>query len=178
MNHITLSWKERLMLSNQLKILEKLYPEETEDLAKYRQAIEKGYELHYDDAPNIYPDGECLPPEQCQEVLDILDMYRALTHSYQKLEKPVIEESNIEFPGFDGNNETEQMAYAGYFMNTLGRFEELRDDSEYGDYNSHMQMLPVYGRMLEIWRGYGDERFNLSEEQIKRILDAMAWRET
>lgn len=176
MDHVKLSWKERLMLSNQLKILEKLYPEEAEDLAKYRKAIDEGYELHYGDAQHICPDKECLPAEQCQEVLDILDMYRALTFSYQKLKKPRIEVSEIEFPGFDGNNETEQMAYARYFIHTLGRFGELREDSEYGDYNSHMQMLPVYGRMLEVWRGYDKGRFELSEEQIQEVIDAMAWK--
>ena len=64
-------------------------------------------------------------------------------------------------------------------MNTLGRFDELRENSEYDDYNSHMQMLPVYRRMLEVWRGYGSkERVKLSEEQIKEVLDAMAWRES
>ena len=171
MDKIEFSWKERLMLSNQLRILEKLYPEETKDLAKYRMAIEEGYELHYSDAPHIYPDNECLRAEQCQEVVDILDMYRALTFSYRKLEKPEIEESDIEFRGFDGNNEAAQMVYARYFMNTLGRFEELRDDS-HSPYNSHSQMLPAYGRRLEVWKGFGDKRFELSEEQIKKVVEA------
>ena len=39
--------KERLALSYQLKILEKLYPEDQEYYANHRKAIEDGYELHY-----------------------------------------------------------------------------------------------------------------------------------
>lgn len=172
MDHVKLSWKERLMLSNQLRILEGLYPEEAGDLANYREAIEKGYELHYGDASHIYPDDECFPAGQCQEVIDILDMHRALSTSYQDLKKPLIEESDIKFCGFDGNNESSQMAYAGYFMNTLNRFKELRDYSDYSDYNSHSPTLDFYRRMLEVWRSYGDKRFNLSDEQIKKILEA------
>ena len=43
-----LSRLDRLFLSNQLRILEALYPEEANDLARRREALECGYEMLYD----------------------------------------------------------------------------------------------------------------------------------
>lgn len=39
---------ERLILSNQYSILEKLYPEEAEHYHLQKKIVENGYSLHYD----------------------------------------------------------------------------------------------------------------------------------
>lgn len=165
-----LTRKERLFLSNQLKILEKTYPDEAEYYAKHRKAIEMGYSLHYDGvAEHLYNE---MSEEECREVINILDMYRALTFSYKNLEdKSGIEERRIEFPGFDGNNETDQMAYTEYFINDLNRFDELRDNSEFPDYNSHCPMLDKYRKMLKSWEE-SSNKHNLTKSEIIRILEA------
>ena len=98
--------KERLILSNQLKILEKLYPEESDYYAQHRKALEEGYALQYKLLfENIYDE---MSVEECKEVLSVLDMYRAITFSYQKLaDKAELENHhNLKFSGFDGNTET------------------------------------------------------------------------
>ena len=75
------SRKERIILCNQYLILEKLYPEDAEDYAQTRKALEHGYALHYSDlAENIYEDE--LSEQECQEVLDILNMYSFVTSAY------------------------------------------------------------------------------------------------
>lgn len=165
-----LSLKDRLIISNQLKILEKLYPDEASYYAAQRKAIENGYKSHYDDLVNYFSDE--MPEEDSREVVDILDMYRALTFSYQKLgDTSGISEASIRFRGFDGNNESSQLVYAGYFIIDLERFEELKYGQKYPDLNSHAPMLDKYRRMLTIWNDL-ENRFELSKEQIITILQA------
>jgi len=164
-----LSLKERLIISNQLRILEKLYPEEAKELASHRKAVEHGYKLHYKWlVQNFYDE---MSEKECAEVIEILSMYRAITFSYNNMEdKSELEEVDIKFQGFDGNEETNQFAYAQYFVIDLGRFQELAYNGEYTDFNSHCPMLDEYRRMLEVWNTC-EHKNKLTKEQIKRILD-------
>jgi len=107
--------KERLTLSFQLKILEKLYPEDKEYYANHRKAIEDGYELHYDWITEHLSEG--LTSEECTFVLDVLDMYAAFHFSFKQLKSPTkLTEKAVIFPRFDGNNESMYMAYTNYFI--------------------------------------------------------------
>jgi len=159
---------ERLLIVNQFKILENLYPDEAKYYAQQRKAVEYGYTLHYDvvfDA--LYNE---MSQSDCQEVLDILSMYRALTFSYQALSnKKGIEEDNIRFEGFDGNEETSQYLYAKYFILDLERFDELTYGEKHPEFNSHAPKLRRYREMLAVWRSYTDNH-NLNKEQIINIL--------
>ena len=167
-----LSKKDRLIIANQLKILEKLYPEEADDYVKHRMAIENGYKLHYSWLLAHLSDE--MSEEDCREVLDILNMYRALKFSYKELDdKSGIDEKKIRFAGFDGNMEGNQYYYTNYFIIDLDRFNELRDGSEYPDFNSHHPMLEKYKKMLGVWNGFQDEdKFHLDKERIERVLRA------
>lgn len=159
---------ERLMLSNQYKILEALYPKEAKDYARRREAIERGYELNYDwDLDYIYDGNDVMTKEECQEVFKVLGLFSALKHSYEKLaDKSGIDERDIKFPGFDGNNETKQMAYARYLVEKEQRYGDLK----IGDaYNSHFPSLGRYRAMVEVWEGIED-RYQLSKEEILRIV--------
>jgi uncharacterized protein len=170
MDKMDLTKKERLIIANQLKILEKLYPEEAEYYAQQRKAVEYGYALHYEDVFEGLYDG--LSEEECKEVLDILSMYRALTFSYQRLDdKTGVEESALHFKGFDGNEETRQYSYAQYFIMDLDRFSELTYGSDHPDFNSHWPMLERYREMLNVWKGYRNNH-QLNKEQILTILGA------
>ncbi len=167
-----LTKKERLILSLQLRVLEKLYPEEEQDFAIQRRALEDGYALHYEWMTNQFSDE--LSVEQCREVLEILDMFRALTFSFARAEENNHELRNlrrqdIKFRGFDGNNETAHMGYVQYFILDLKRFQELVGEGGFDDFNSHQPMLDTYREMLGVWRQY-ENRFELSIEQIEKIL--------
>lgn len=162
---MNLDIKERLFLSFQLKILEKLYPEEKEYYANHRKAIEDGYELHYSWITEHLSEG--LTSEKCKLVLDILDMYSVIFRSFKGLENPTkLTKKDIIFQGFDGNKETMFMAYTKYFIEDLDRFEEIRKTTK-GYYNSHFPMIPKYEKMLIKYKDYvKGYNYNLSEEQI------------
>ena len=157
-----LSVKDRLILSNQYLILEKLYPEEAAEFANDRKAIENGYTLHYRDITGRF--GEELPEPNCQHVYNILEMYRALTFGYQELEnKEGIEERNLKFPGFDGNNETDLFSYCTFLITDKGLYQELE-----GDLNSHMPMLDIYDKMLNEWEK-SPNKMKLTRDDIIRL---------
>ncbi|MCK5270228.1 MAG: YfbU family protein [Sedimentisphaerales bacterium] len=163
-----LSKKERLIIVNQLKILEKLYPEEAKEYSNHRKAIEQGYKLHYSWLTEWLYDE--MSEDECKEVLSILEMYRAITSSYRSAEdKQGLEESEIKFPGFDGNEESNQFGYTLYFIVDLGRYDELRGDAEYPDFNSHRPKLKKYKKMLEIWNKY-ENKHSLTITKIKELL--------
>jgi len=145
-----------LILSNQLKILERLYPEEADAYANQRKAVEEGYSFHYPSLmDHIYNE---MTVEECREVLDILQMFSTIKISFEDLDdKSDIKENRIRFAGFDGNNETRQMIYARYFIVDLERYDELRSGSQYSDYNSHSPSIDRYRRMLKVWEEYPNQ---------------------
>jgi uncharacterized protein YfbU (UPF0304 family) len=165
--------KERLQFSYMLKILEKLYPEEQEYYATNRKAIEEGYELHYSWLTEHLYDG--LTKEECREVLDILEMSRAIIFSFKAIKEPKeLKEEDVMFKGFDGNNETMLMAYAEYFIEDLGRYQELKE-SNGGYYNSHFPTIDRYRAMLHSWNQIAqDEKYKMSENVIKELLN-ISW---
>ena len=158
---------KRYELINQLLILEKLYPEEADYYARNRKALENGYELHYSWLTENISDG--LSEEECKEVLDILDMYRSITFSWQRLHEGEELPEKLKFRGFDGNNETALMSYVQYFVIDLERFDELTYGEEHPYFNSHCPMLDKYRRMLSVWKKYD---FDLTEEQIASVMEA------
>ena len=164
-----LTKQERLLFSNQLMILEKLYPDEAKYYAQHRKSLEDGYSLHYDWMFEHICDE--LSIDECKQVLHILDMYRAITFSYDKLEdKSAIESlSGLKFRGFDGNYETALMSYTKYFIMDLERFQELKYGQEVPDLNSHTPMLASYLKMLAEWKKF-EGGTDLSADEIKHII--------
>lgn len=169
---LNLTVKERLVLVNQYRTLAALYPDERHHYLRHVEALESGYELHYRELTVRFADG--LSAEDSREVLDILDMYSDLRFSFGHLkDKTGIEEFEIEFPGFDGNNESERMAYARYFTIELDRFNSLHSGIKKHGLNSHMPTLNIYRRMLPVWRERRKAEIPpLSAVDIRAILDA------
>ncbi len=166
--------KERLNLSFQLKILEKLYPEDKESYANQRKAIEDGYELHYEWITEHLSEG--LTSEECTFVLDVLDMYAAFHFSFRQLKNPIkLTEKSVKFPGFDGNNETMFMAYTKYFIEDLERFSEIKESTN-GYYNSHIQMIPKYRNMLVKYREFKQPyTYELTEDQVFELVNTRGY---
>ncbi len=163
---MNLTKKDRLSLVNQYLILEKLYPEDADYYAKTRKIFEEGYTLHYDDAFRGLDDE--LSEDDCSFVIDTLDMYDALQHAYKRLsDRSNIDENRLKFPGFDGNNESQYLAYARFFIEDLGRFEDL---DMYG-FNSHMPSIDRYRRMIAAWNSSSD-RYSLTKDDIERIINS------
>ncbi len=161
-----LNEKERLILFNQYRILEKLYPEEEKECQNAQKILAEGFEIEYDSLVEFMSDG--IPIDICKEVIDILQMYRSLYGSYHELsDKTGIDKDNVIFQGFDGNEETEHFIFACFYLEDLGRFSEFKDV----EINSHSNRLYKYLPMLNEWRKYG--RYDtLSKEQIIKIISA------
>lgn len=162
--------KERLQLSYTLKILEKLYPEDSDYYARHRKAIEDGYELHYEWITEHLSEG--LSSEECSFVLDILDLYSTMHHSFKQFKDTEnISETDVIFKGFDGNKETMYMAYTKYFIEDLDRFSDIKDATK-GYYNSHSRKVPKYKAMVEKWMNLEtDNKFILTKDQILEIIN-------
>jgi uncharacterized protein YfbU (UPF0304 family) len=156
---------ERLTLANQYQILAALH--EDEKYARMAETLRDGYEWLY----SQYFDqlSSNLPEHQAEHVLAILGIYSDLKDSYAKLDdKSGIEESQIIFPGFDGNNEVELLGFSGAlrkhdrFSSTIG--EHVR--------NSHMPTTEIYQRMINCWRELGQPNYPYDKQTIQEILAA------
>jgi len=161
-----LSKIERWMLSNQYQILEKLDPEQAKHYANAREVIENGYTLEYEWISQYIMDE--FPVEGCTEVLDILDMFQSLKFSYDELDdKSGIKEASVRFQGFDGNHETNHMAYARHLVEDEGKFDVL----QIKNFNGHFPSLDRYLWMVEEWNKSAD-KFRLTKDDIIRITSA------
>ena len=95
------------------------------------------------------------------EVLEIYEMFQALNRSYAALpDKSGIEESQITFAGFDGNNEDEHLRVAH-------KLALCHRDIQ--AFNSHIPVLAGYRMMLQTWR-LSQDKENLTKKEILRII--------
>lgn len=171
-NDIKLTRKDRAMFIYLFKIL-KNQGDDDYDYDNMIKALQNGFQNHYSDVFECLYDEE-LSAEECREVLEILEMYRGITYSYNALkevgQQGKLTDKDIRFKGFDGNNETKQMSYACYFIIDLDRYEEIENLAN-GYYNSHYPMLSKYRQMLSMWNGYKDTRYKMNEQQIIDLLN-------
>ncbi len=162
---------ERIIIANQLRILEKLYPGDYKERLTF---IERGYTYNYRELSSGL--NSETPLDVCNEVIDILDMYRSITISYKNLPETDISPNDILFSGFDMTSEEYHYGYATFYLNELGRYEELLQGNPRRDLNSHGPTLRRYRRMLEWWKPFLEEEqlesinYTLNEEQIKELL--------
>lgn len=117
-------------------------------------------------------------PERVRFVVDVLDMFQFLSEGYQALddegretvksEDPHVE-SSIQFPGFDGNHESEYLSIASYLVDDLDRFQSLKAAAAN---NSHCPMVEAYERMLSAFLPIRSRlaRRGLSAAEIATVL--------
>jgi uncharacterized protein len=164
----SLTKKERLLLYNQYAILMVLAKSDYErkDYEQKCEALMSGYEREYDELFDFLSDG--VPRAVCQEVLDILDLHRALMNFYVKQASDSYDLEEFRFIGFDGNEETSHYSYCRYFVEELGRYSELSDDRNRG-LNSHWPILPTYQSMLTFWKQL-PRKWDLSVKEVAELL--------
>lgn len=164
-----LSPLERWMVSNQLRILEQLYPGDAENFAVQREALEEGYELAY--SINLPIDSDTMSVEDCSEVWDTLDMFLAIDSSIRILDTDPFENHSLrKFCGYDGNEETKFMAFTSYTVERLKRWTHLPLRGP-DNFNSHCPMRPTYKGMSVRWRALAPERrFSMNQEQVGVVL--------
>lgn len=171
-DEMKLSKLDRIFLVNQLRILEKLYPDEADQMAVQREALERGYEMIYAwDTEYIYDGDDKMSADESREVWDTMDMFdgisRSMPQGFDTTGYPV-----TKFAGYDGNNEGKFLNFAQFTVERLRRFEYLPMQRD-GYWNSHAPMREIYQRMLEEWRKVSMvNRFSMGEENLRRILGA------
>lgn len=91
------------------------------------------------------------------ETVNILEMWSFLESGYQSLSKKDMERvekeadplgTDVKFPGFDGNNETEHMGVAEFLIEKMERFETFKGRR----LNAHMPTLEMHRRMLPVFQ--------------------------
>lgn len=163
---------QRLVLANQYRILERLArlsedgEHEAESFAKYADAVEEGYAAAIESLFEHIFDG--LSREDCSLVIMSMAMFDALQRSYDALpDKSGVKEYAVNSFGFDGNHETEYMAYARFVIEKEQRFTRLRNDD---NCNSHMPNVARYRAMVETWKDRYDQSYDLNANAINDIL--------
>lgn len=160
-----LSKTERLQLVNQYRILQAMHADDdylSKQYKRLEEIFERGYIDMYHEAFNDLWDE--LPPEVTEEVLNILDMHRAMLWSLGQNPSPKDVE-RVKFEGFDGNNESQQLGFAKFFTRDGDKYKELQI------FNSHFPTLQRYRKMLAEWERMG-RKPQLTKDQIESILDA------
>lgn len=157
-----------LILKNQYEILTRLEPDH-QDFALALEAIDRGYMLEIEELVASAVT-EPLDADSCQEVRDVLELYRNIQTS---LHKAGADESSIKlarFPGFDGNEEAEHYSYCLYLLQEAGLWKGIETWDKH-TYNSHLPMLDKYRRMLAAWHGE-PHRYPYPVEYCEAILAA------
>jgi uncharacterized protein len=161
--------------------------DEVEHHTRMIEVLQKGFTGEYDDEFAAIQDE--LPLDECRLVWDILDMFRVIGGSVEKLGIESLKavdgnaQNALEFRGFDFNDSREGRL-AGYAAHVTrdGRWAELAvhfdDNHERG--NSHMPVLGSYLRMLAVFQPFWADmvsgpnrgRYHLTHDELLAIVKA------
>jgi uncharacterized protein YfbU (UPF0304 family) len=186
---------DRKQLALLHKILARLVEEKTADErlgydgdTKYQldraQVLEEGWTKEYD--LEFYVMEPELSRRDCGLVMDLLDMFRILKFSAEKVavELSGDELGMLEFGGFDLNDgvESRLLEYARWLVSDGERWQEQAEvfSGENDRGNSHSPRLGTYRRMLQayepIWRGVvrrgGRTDYLLTADELRRVAAA------
>lgn len=186
----TMRIADRQVLSLLHKILARVLPEDAADddaachLERAR-VIERGFTGEYwQEVAGFHTE---LSKRDCDRVLDILSMFRAITFSIRRLEEQgsTVGEQltrQLEFRGFDHNDGLERhMASYVEFLVDEDHWSELQPQLKRNDGgNSHHRTLDIYLRMLAEYRrimdgrrrGFNPDDYLFSMEELEQIAAA------
>ncbi len=114
---------QRLILSNQYKMMTMLDPANAERYRRLQTIIERGYGLQMRELDREF--GE-LKEETCRTIIDIMEMYHALHVSRSNLQdQQSIDERRVTFLGFDAATEARYLGYVRFMVNVEGALHIL-----------------------------------------------------
>ena len=167
---------ERLILTMLTEIYDNLKIKGEIDASLVRSALYGGHSWVFDwEMPGISK-VEDKPERLVRETVNILDMYDFLELSFADLgqdDRVGIDDWRVRFPGFDGNNETDHMGIARFFIEELGRFDRFKGRS----LNSHHPTLDRARAMLRTFEpiraatGMRGDLPRLTADEIRQIIN-------
>lgn len=158
---------QRLILSNQYKMMTMLDPDSADRYRRLQTIIERGFGLQMRELDRDF--GE-LSENTCRTIIDVMEMYHALQVSHSNMADPQgIDERRVQFLGFDAATEARYLSYVRFMVNTEGRYTHF--DSGTHGFNSQTPMWDKYVRMLGIWRAC-PRQYHLSAVEINQIINA------
>lgn len=156
---------ERLILSNQYRILEKLEPDA--GWGRFRETIDHGYPLHLD---RLVRDSmfEPLTREECQEVRDTLSVYERIQDAH-RAHPGELTDIEVQFPGYGDGDEAKYALFVD-FMHRNREWAHL-DKAP----NALVPMAAFYRELLQRWRAAHPTRLELvssgiSVAEARRLL--------
>jgi len=166
MEELNFTEKERLFLITQLEILNKFSNGGTyyDNCIKI---LKKGFVFHYEDVLASFIEDDVLPTEECEFVLDVLNMYTSIAITWGKNRDNLLDMNprDFMFPGFYYGSESKYADYCDFFINDLDRFNLLKRDN-YSTYDS-VCMIPKYKAMLEKYNSF--DRKELTDYKTKML---------
>ena len=155
---------QRLILSNQYKMMTMLDPANAERYRRLQTIIERGYGLQMRELDREF--GE-LKEETCRTIIDIMEMYHALHVSWSNLQdQQSIDERRVTFLGFDAATEARYLGYVRFMVNVEGRYTHF-DAGTHG-FNAQTPMWEKYQRMLNVWHAC-PRQYHLSATKLIRL---------
>ena len=168
MARLKLTDTERLILANQYEILAVLKNDESHE--RLSNELLSGHEWLYSQSFDHV--SENLSNSDAEHVVTILGIFGDLRDSYEKFtDKSGIEAREVNFPGFDGNNESDLYSFA----RALWKHERFTNVLTEHAVNSHMPTTDMYQRMIAKWAELGKPHYPYSKEQMVAILGARAY---
>ncbi|CAK9885454.1 MAG: hypothetical protein XXXJIFNMEKO3_01853 [Candidatus Erwinia impunctatus] len=158
---------QRLILSNQYKMMSMLDLVNAERYRRHQTIIERGYGLQMRELDREF--GE-LSESVCRSIIEIMELYHALHVSWTNLKDPsAIDSRRLLFLGFDAATEARFLGYVRFMVNTEGRYTHF--DSGTHGFNAQTPMWDKYQRMLSVWQTC-PRQYHLSANEIDQIINA------
>lgn len=158
---------QRLILSNQYKMMTMMDPDNAERYRRYQTIIERGYGLQLRELDRDFDE---MSEETCRTIINVMEMYHALQVSRDNLkEQEMPDARRAAFIGFDAATESRYLSYVRFMVNTEGRYTHF-DSGSHG-FNSQTPMWEKYQRMLNVWLAC-PRQYHLSSVEIQQILNA------
>ncbi|PWI34939.1 hypothetical protein DI392_01280 [Vibrio albus] len=160
---------QRLILSNQYYLMSQLDPTNSEKYKRLQTIVERGYGLQMGELNKEFG---CLPAEECQEIIDIMEMYHAMQESNKMLdseEQAKVDQRRLQFLGFDMVKEAQQVCYVRFLVDSEGMYPQF-DKNEH-NFNAQVPMLDKYRRMLATWKDC-PRQYHLSATELTQIFNA------
>ncbi|PVX41329.1 hypothetical protein C8D76_10225 [Pasteurella langaaensis DSM 22999] len=158
---------QRLILANQYKLLGLLEPDNAKAYQRAEAIVRGGFELELKELSHDFSE---VTEQECQIVLDTLEMYKALHVSYNNLaDKSAITPLRLQFVGYCAVREKKYLNYLRFISGVEGKYQEFMQ-CEHGC-DSQTPMWDKYSKMLDVWHAC-PHGYRLSMQEIQNILNA------